>query len=109
MAYDEGLVERLREVFEDTDGVTEKKMFGGVAFMVRGNMVCGVGKDDLMLRVGKEQYEAVLKRDGVKPMDFTGRPMQSFVTLLPEAYESDEDLESWIELAMAFVDTLPAK
>jgi len=109
MAYDEGLAERLREVFADRDDVIEKKMFGGIAFMVRGNMCCGVIKDSLMARVGPEQYALVLKRPYAREMDFTGRTIKGFIQVDPAGFESDEDLKSWVELCEVFVGSLPAK
>jgi TfoX/Sxy family transcriptional regulator of competence genes len=109
MAYDEGVAQRIRETFADRDDVVEKKMFGGIAFMVRGNMCVGVNGDDLMLRVGKARHAELVDRPHVRPMDFTGRTMDGFLYLEPEGYESDEDLAAWIGTALEFVLTLPAK
>lgn len=109
MAFDEGVAERLRESFADVEGVVIKKMFGGMAVMVNGNMSCGVVSDTLMVRVGPDQYESALKRPFAAEMDFTGRPMKGFVFVAPEGFESDEDLRSWVEMSLTFVDTLPPK
>ena len=109
MPYDEGVEARLGEVFESVPGVNEKKMFGGVAFMVNGHMSCGVVSDTLMVRVGPEQYEEALKRPFASEMDFTGRPMKGFVYVAPEGFESDEDLESWVRTSLAFVHALPPR
>jgi TfoX/Sxy family transcriptional regulator of competence genes len=84
-------------------------MFGGIAFMVRGNMCAGVIKDDLMLRVGTERYEDVLARPGARPMDFTGRPMKGMIYVDPRAIESDASLQEWVGLGLAFAGSLPAK
>jgi len=96
MAYDEGLVERLREIFEDRRDVNEKKMFGGIAFMVRGHMCCGVVGETLMARVGPDEYDQALKTRHVREMDFTGKPMKGFIYIDPEGFESDQDLRYWV-------------
>ena len=75
MAYDEKLADRVRDILEGDPGVSERKMFGGLAFMVDGHMACGIAGDDLMLRLGAEGAEAALQKPHVRPMDFTGRPM----------------------------------
>jgi TfoX/Sxy family transcriptional regulator of competence genes len=109
MPYDEGLAERLRELFSAHRNVTEKKMFGGIAFMVAGNMCCGVVNDTLMARVGPDHYEIALKRPHSRQMDFTGKPLKGFVYVAPEGIESDKDLADWVRLCTDFVTTLPAK
>jgi TfoX N-terminal domain len=109
MAYDEGLVERLREVFRGRSGIVEKKMFGGLAFMLSGNMCCGVVGETLMARVGPVQYEAALARPHTREMDFTGKSLKGFVYVDPEGFESDADLQSWVALCEAFVGSLPRK
>jgi TfoX/Sxy family transcriptional regulator of competence genes len=108
MAYDTHLAERIRWVLVD-DGVTEREMFGGIAFMLRGNMVCGVVRDTLMLRLGPELAAAAIEEPHVRPMDFTGKPMKSMVLVDALAIETDDDLAAWIERARAFVGTLPPK
>ena len=109
MAYDEGLAERIRGAFSERTDVAEKRMFGGIAFMVRGNMCCGVIGDRLTLRVGPDGYEAALSRPHAKPMDFTGKPMKGLVYVEPAGFASPRDLKSWIEKAMEFALSLPAK
>jgi len=109
MAYDEGVAHRVREELTDNKRITEKKMFGGIAFMLSGNMCVGVVKDQLMLRVGKDQYDDLLKKKHVKKMDFTGKAMKGFIYLEPEGFAEDEDLNKWLEKARSFVSTLPAK
>jgi len=109
MAFDEGVAQRIREVLQDRPDVDEKKMFGGMAFMVRGNMCVGVIGEALMLRVGKDRFEALLARPHARQMDFTGKPMSGFLFVDPEGYESDTDLESWLETALDYVLTLPPK
>ena len=109
MPYDEGLAERVRTLFEDREDVTERKMFGGLCFMINGNMCCGITKHDLMLRLGKDEAIAALKRPHARDMDFTGKPLKGFVYIDPEGYAEDEDLEDWIGRAAAFAESLPAK
>ena len=108
MAYDEMLADRIRTVLADTADVTEQKMFGGLAFMVRGHMVCGVVRDDLMLRLGPEAASAALARPHVRPMDFTGRPMSSMVYVEPTGI-AGEALDDWVHAAAAHADQLPPK
>ena len=109
MAYDEHLVKRLRKVLRARRGLVEKKMFGGVAFMVRGNMCCGVSGTELMLRVGPGGYADALSQPHARPMDFTGKPMKGFVTVSPAGFESDPELHAWVDRALQFVRTLPTK
>src|SRR5215468_5675464 len=109
MAYDEMLEERIRRTVGGRVGVTEKKMFGGIAFLHAGKMFCGIVKDDLMVRVGPDRHEEALGEPHVRPMDFTGRPMKGYVFVAPGGYESDTALEKWVRWALAFVETVPAK
>ena len=108
MPYDVVLAERIRETLADTPDVTELTMFGGLAFMVRGHMVCGVVRDDLMLRLGTDAAVAALDRPNVRPMDFTGRPMSSMVYVEPTGTDG-ELLEGWVLAAVAHTDRLPPK
>jgi TfoX/Sxy family transcriptional regulator of competence genes len=109
MAYDGGLAERIRFVLDEESRVSEKEMFGGVAFLLDGKMFVGVVKDDLMVRVGPEHYDDSLKRAHVRPMDFTGKPMVGYVFVAPDGVAEDPELERWIRLAAGFVTTLPKK
>lgn len=109
MAYDEGVAQRLREAYPEHARVAEKRMFGGIAFMVSGHMTCGVVGETLMVRVGPAQYEQSLKKPHARKMDFTGKPLNGFVYVAPPGFESDEDLASWVELSMNFVSALPPK
>jgi TfoX/Sxy family transcriptional regulator of competence genes len=109
MAYDEGLAQRIREVLDEQPGLVEKKMFGGIAFMLQGNMACGVVGDELMVRVGPEQYQETLARPYTRPFDFTGRPMQGWVVVTPDGVESDESLRDWVQQGVEFALSLPAK
>ena len=109
MAYDGGVAERVRMVLCDRDGVTERKMFGGLAFMVEGHMACGVVGEDLMARVGPDQHEQALAEPHVRPMDKTGRPMKGMVYVDAEGIAEDDALALWVNRTTAFVDTLPPK
>lgn len=109
MAADEGTVQRVRELLAGRHDVDERRMFGGLAFMVAGNMLCAVSSDHLMVRVGKDAHEEALARPHARPMDFTGRPMAGFVLVEPAGYADDADLEGWLARALAFVGTLPPR
>ena len=109
MAYDEGLAERIREIMGEEPGFAEKKMFGGICFLLFGNMVCGIIKEDLIVRVGVDNYPTMLMMPHAKKFDLTGRPMKGWVMVLSEALDSDEALNDWIQRAVSFVQTLPPK
>lgn len=109
MAYDEQLATRVREVLPDPSLVTERKMFGGLAFIVRGNMSCGIIGDRLMIRVDRDSYEAVLARPHVRAVDFTGKPMRGFVYVDPAGIATAGDLLEWVHRGVAFATSLPSK
>jgi hypothetical protein len=104
MTLDERLRERLRP-----HGAADKRMFGGTCFLIGGNMLIGTLKDGLIVRVGKDAHAAALGRPGAKTFDMTGRPMQGFVAVDGKAIADDAALQGWIDLALAFVRTLPPK
>jgi len=108
MTCDEELADRVRAILQRDGTLREVRMFGGVCFMVGGHMCCGVARDALMLRLGKEAAGAALGNVGVRPMDFTGRPMAGMV-FVDERGCRGEALRRWVELAVAFVRGLPAK
>lgn len=109
MAYSEELAERIRDVLDGRPGVTERKMFGGVAWMVNGNMACGVMGEDLMVRLDRADAEAAKAEENVGPMEFTGRPMRGFVTVAPEGIEADDDLGRWVDAGADFAESLAPK
>jgi hypothetical protein len=109
MSYDEGLAERIRDTLRDLPGISEKKMFGGVAFMSGGYMFVGVAGDALMARVGPPSYQAALARPHVRVMDFTGRPMKGYVFVDPPGIKEDADLSAWVRACHRFVQSLPPK
>lgn len=108
MAYDESLAERVRAELAGEDGLTERKMFGGLAFMLHGNMACGIVKDELMLRLGPEGADRALDEPHVRAMDFTGKPMTGMVFVAPEGL-GDDALRCWVDEATAYVRVLPPK
>jgi len=114
LAYDEGLAERIRESVAGRDDlgpdeVVEKRMFGGLAFMIRGHMTVGINGDELMVRLGPDAYEEALGRPHAREMDFTGRALKGFVYVATGGTASDSDLADWIGLGVDFVKTLPPK
>ncbi|TND10530.1 MAG: hypothetical protein FD123_172 [Bacteroidetes bacterium] len=110
MAYDELLAKRISSAFKTMRVKTEeKKMFGGICYMIQDKMCCGIVKEDLMLRVSHEQYELLLKKPNVRPMDFTGKPMKGFLYVNQKAFPSEKALCDWIAFAVDFVKTNPAK
>jgi len=109
MAYDEGLAEILRGDLAETPGVTERKMFGGLCFMLNGNMLCGVHKDGGMFRVAKDNQTAALAIEGAQPMGFTGRPMGGMIDVSDEMLADDARRAAVMALARDFVDGLPDK
>lgn len=112
MAYDEGLAQRMRETLADREDVVEKKMFGGLCFMVRGHMTCGVMSDkydDIMVRVGKEGFDDAIAQPHTREMDFTGRSMKGMVYVEPAGFESDADLAAWVARGVANAESLPPK
>ena len=102
MAYDEALAQRVRERLAAQRKVEEKKMMGGLTFMVNGKMCVGILRDDLMARIGPEVHETALTKKGCREMDFTGKPMKGFVFIDPEGTKRKADLDYWIELALDF-------
>jgi TfoX/Sxy family transcriptional regulator of competence genes len=108
MAYDAVLAQRVRDRMLDVAGVSEKKMFGGLAFLTSGNMTVGVHGDDLIVRVDPESMDAMLAEQGVRPFDMTGRPMRGWILVASEGL-SDNELEQWIGQARSYVSTLPPK
>ena len=109
MPYDEHLADRIRAALATTPDVSERKMFGGLAFMVAGHMACGIVGEDLMLRVGEDGADAALDEPHTRPMDFTGKPMKSMVYVAPAGTETDAALLAWVERATAYARTLPPK
>ena len=108
MAYDESLADQVREIMLGEPGLNERKMFGGLAFMLDGRMCCGIVGNELMLRLGADGAQQALEDANVRPMDFTGKPMTGMVYIAPEGLSGDT-LNHWLDQAAAFVRTLPPK
>jgi TfoX/Sxy family transcriptional regulator of competence genes len=109
MAYDEVLAGRMRSNLERYPEIVEKKMFGGIGFLLHGNMACGVNKGDLIIRVGPDSYAQALEQPHTRPFDMTGKPMTGWIVVEPQGYREDEDLASWIDHGINYAQTLPPK
>ena len=109
MAYSDQLAERVREVVTRKKGITEKKMFGGIGFLLNGNMLVGIWKEFLIVRLGPEEGMKALKEQFVIEFDITGKPMKGWVMVVPDGVEHDDQLKKWIQRATTFVETLPGK
>jgi TfoX/Sxy family transcriptional regulator of competence genes len=110
MAYNEQLADRVRLALSGIRKVEEKKMMGGLTFMVNGKMCVGILKDELMCRIDPELHDAALRRKGCREMDFTGKPMKGFVFVEPPGTKSDKDLAGWVSLSLEFnINAKPSK
>ena len=109
MAYDEGLATRVRGVLGEQPGLVEKKMFGGLAFLLHGNMACGVRGEDLIVRVAAEAADAALGEPGTRPFDLTGRPMKGWLLVDADGHAEDDDLRRWVDRGLAYANSLPPK
>ena len=107
MAYDEGVAARIRQALSGKENLTEKKMFGGLAFLLNGNMLVGVMANRLLVRTGPKEHGNALKRPHAGPMTFTGKPMRGFVVVEPPGFANGQDLRGWISLALGYVRELP--
>jgi TfoX/Sxy family transcriptional regulator of competence genes len=109
MAFSETLAERIRRGLARKKNIDEKKMFGGIGFLLNGNMLVGVWKDSLIVRLGPDDGDEALKEPHIKPFDITGRAMNGWVLVEPEGVQRDDQLKGWIQRAVKFVGALPAK
>lgn len=110
MAFDEDLALRVRDVLGERPDLVERKMFGGLAFLVAGNMCCGILGEDLIVRLDADSAAALLESEGgVRVFDVTGRPMRGWLFVAPEATAEDGDLERWVDRAESFASSLPPK
>ena len=109
MAYDKNLADRVGALLKGKRSITEKKMFGGLCFMVNGNMACGVEKNKLVVRVGPDDYEKFLKQKYVRKMDFTGKPLKGFIYVMPEGLRRTDSLKKWVDRGIQFAQSLPKK
>jgi len=108
MAYNEELAERIRAEFGEVPYV-EKKMFGGVGFLVHGNMACGIHKDNMIVRVGPDKHEKLLKKKHARVFDITGRPMKGWLMVEPDGYKTVKQVSAWVKDGIDFALTLPPK
>ena len=109
MAYDQALAKRVRQQLAAARGLAEKAMFGGVAFLLDGNMAVGLSGDELMVRVGPDRSDEALARPHTRPFDMTGRPMKGWVLVGPDALGSERELADWVSEGVAFARSLPPK
>jgi TfoX/Sxy family transcriptional regulator of competence genes len=109
MAFDEQLAQRVGDLLAEVPDVSERRMFGGLAFLVSGHMACGVVGSDLMLRLGEAGADEALELPHVRPMDFTGRPMSTMVYVGSEGIVDDSSLNQWVERSVQYAQSLPAK
>jgi hypothetical protein len=109
MAFDEGLAGRIRDLLQYRQRVTERKMFGGLAFMLNGHLLVGILGDTLLARVGVNHYFDALNQPHTREMDFTGKPMKGYVYVAPQGFESDSGMEQWLNRCTACVESLPPK
>ncbi|MDO7558536.1 MAG: TfoX/Sxy family protein [Loktanella sp.] len=109
MAYDPGHAEQMSDALVGTSGITEKKMFGGLCFMLNGHMVCGVHKGGGMARIGKIREAEALEMEGIEPLSFTGRKMGGMVDVSEDVLGCDERLRQIVELALSYAKSLPPK
>jgi TfoX/Sxy family transcriptional regulator of competence genes len=109
MAFNNSLATRIRDIVAKKRNIVEKKMFGGIGFLLNGNMLVGVWKDSLIARIGPDLYDAALRDDFVVEFDITGRAMKGWVMIQPDGIDTDAQLSHWIQASLKFVETLPPK
>ena len=109
MAFDEKLAQRISSILEETPNCVERKMFGGIGYLVNGNMACGVHKDKLIVRLSETEYDQAIAMPHVGLFDITGRSMKGWITVKPGGIESDKELKRWVERGVNFANTLPGK
>ena len=109
MAYDAKLAQRVRNALKSSKGVTEREQFGGVAFLIRGNVACGIIGDDMLLRVGPDRHDEAMKSKDAKPFSLTGRPSKGWILIRPAGLKSPATLKKWVHMGVDFAMTLPPK
>jgi TfoX/Sxy family transcriptional regulator of competence genes len=109
MAYNEALALRLREALKGQKRVVEKKMFGGIGFILNGNMAVGVIKKDLIVRVSPQDNDQILKRAHARPFDFSGKPMAGWIYVEPAGFKNQADLKKWVQVGLDYAASLPKK
>lgn len=109
MPYDENLAERISKILKGKRGLVQKKMFGGIAYMLKDKMFVGIAKNELMVRVLDEKYDEYLKKPNVRLMDFTGRPLRGFLYIDPPGFKTDKQLAKWIDVGIEYAMKSPQK
>lgn len=109
MPYDEKLAERISTILKGKRGLVQKKMFGGIAYMLKDKMFVGIAKNELMVRVLDEKYDEYLKKPNVRLMDFTGRPLRGFLYIDSPGFKTDKQLAKWIDVGIEYVMKSPSK
>lgn len=109
MAYDQGIADEVRTAIGDHPGLSEREMFGGIVFMVNGNMAVGVTGEELMVRVGKDAHEEAVAKPGARVFDMGARPMKGWVGVASEGFATEAALEAWVAQGVAYAESLPAK
>jgi len=109
MAYDVDLANRIKSLIGNPKNLEEKKMFGGVGFLINGNLACGVNKNDMILRVAPEHYDALLRRANTRVFDLSGKPMKGWLVIEPAGMKTEAQLKTWITEGVEFAKSLPAK
>lgn len=109
MAYDLKLAQRVRTTIGSASGLSEKEQFGGIAFLIRGNVACGIIGEELLVRVGKELHDEAVQMKGAKPFSLTGRPSKGWVLVGRSGLKGPAALKKWVEMGMEFARSLPPK
>lgn len=109
MAYDQQIADEVRTAIGPRPGVTEREMFGGIAFMINGNMAVGVSGDELMVRVGKDAHDDAISRRGARTFDMGARPMRGWVSVAAEGFSTEEDFDFWVSRGVSHAESLPPK
>jgi len=109
MAFDERLADRMRSALGRRKGLTEKRMFGGIGFLLNGNMCCGIHKSAMIVRIAPEDTERVLAQAHTRRFDLTGRPMKGWVLVDPAGIKTDTQLDKWVEVSAKYASTLPSR
>lgn len=109
MAYDLALAQRVRKLIGSSRGLTEREQFGGIAFLLRGNVACGIIGDELLVRVGPERHDEAMQSKEAKPFSLTGRPSKGWILVRPAGLKAPASLKKWVEMGLDFAKTLPPK
>lgn len=109
MAYDQSIADEVRTAIGGHSGLTEREMFGGIAFMINGNMAVGVSGSELMVRVGKDAHDEVVSLPGARTFDMGARPMKGWLSVSEEGFSTEKDFAAWVERGVSYAESLPPK